>query len=409
MTAHGTSRPGGVVITAAAALAPIGFGLAEFKRGLRRSEHRLGEVTLFSEEPEAKGLRGGELTGFDPKAIMAAKGLRYMDRNTLIILSCMKLDLETVLAQLGEREQVGFTIGTTYGSLRSQIDFPVTYLTQGFKALNAMDFPNMVINAPPSQGNIWWELPHSSTTISNAFTAGVDAVVFATDMIRTGQARQMIAGGSDEFSLHTALAFARRGLASASGQVRPFDARHDGTLLGEGAAMVLLEERAIAEQRGASIRAEVLGSGSTFDGRSEFAFHPEGEGAAHAMQLALEEAGITADQVDFIAASANGSPEGDRMEARAIERVFGARGRQVPVVAYKSYVGECFGATGAMQIVAALCDLEDGIISATCGYGSGSEGLNVTRTPVTGASPKVVMVNSFGYTGHNSSLILRKA
>jgi 3-oxoacyl-[acyl-carrier-protein] synthase II len=396
-----------VVITGVAALTPIGFGYGEMKRGLRRSESRLGRLRLFEGQPVAEKLRGGELLDFDAKAILGRKGLRNKDRNTLIVLSCIQLDLAEALSDISSPEQVGLTVGTTFGSLTSQVSFTTTYIEKGFRALNAMEFPNMVINAPPSQGNIWFDLAASSTTIANGFTAGLDAIIFSADQIKTGRARHLVAGGADEFSLHIALAFERTGLSSPSGRLSPFDTERDGTLMGEGAAMLLLESRATAEQRGATVRAEILGYGSAFDGGLDYGFSEDGAGAVRAMRQALDAAGIEPSEVDFIAASGNGSPVGDRMEATAIREVFGQHAGNVPVVAYKSYWGECYSATGAMQVAAALADLEDGVVSATCGFRDGGEGLNITRQPVAGLRPRTALVNAFGYTGQNSSLVLR--
>lgn len=396
-----------VVITGVAALTPLGFGYRELKRGLRRSEARIGPLSLFSGVSGAEGLYGGELPGFDPKLILGAKGLRNKDRNTLLVLACIELDLAREIEAINSPETVGLTVGTTFGSLASQVAFTETYLKEGFRALNAMDFPNMVINAPPSQGNIWFDLAASSTTISNGFTAGLDAITFSADQIRAGRATHVIAGGADELSLHLALAFERAGLASRRRRVAPLDQGRDGTLLGEGAAMVLLESRETAARRGARVVAEVLGYGSSFDGTLDYAFNAEADGAERAMREALDEAGVEPGDVDFIAASANGSVDGDRMEAVAIERVFEAHASSLPIVAYKSYWGDCYSASGAMQVAAALADLEDGVISATCGIEAPEAGLALTRRALLDRAPSTVLVNSFGYTGQNTSVVLR--
>lgn len=407
-----TSRFSDIVVTGVSILSPIGFGYDAMKRGLRRSESRIGKLTQFPELPETMALLGAELNGFDPKDILGAKGLRLKDRNTLIVLSCLQLGLGDAIKAINQPEKVGLVVGTTFGSLKSQIDFTATYIRDGFKALNAGEFPNMVINSPPSQGNIWFDLAHSSTTISNAFTAGLDALIYAADMLKTGHANHMVAGGADEFSVPMALAMQRRGMASQHGVVRPFDAKRDGMLMGEGAAMLLLETRAAAEARGAKVLAEICGYGASFDGKDGFLYNTEADGATYAMMAALESSGLSVKEIDFVAASANGHRDGDAMEASALARVFGSRLTDLPIVAYSGYWGNAYGASGAMQLVAALADIDDDTISSTCGFQQQAQHdpkLWVTKEPVKGKKPKTAMINSFGITGHNAAMIIRKA
>lgn len=395
------------VVTGVAAQTPIGLGYQAMKQGLRKSEPSVAQLSQFGDEPAASSLWGAELREFDAKTILGKKGLRNKDRNTLIVLSCIQMDLASHIEAIGQPDDVGLVLGTTFGSLASQVSFTANYIKGGFRAVNAMEFPNMVINAPPSQGNIWFDLAASSATISNGFTAGLDAVIFAADQIVAGRAKHLIAGGSDELSLHLTLAFDKAGLTSPSHRLAPLGDSRDGTLVGEGAAMVLVESREIAQRRGARVLAEILGHGSTFDGGMDYGFNPKADGASGAMHTALSRAGLRPQDIDFIAASANGSRDGDQMEIEAIHRVFGADAAKVPVVAYKSYFGECFAATGAMQLAAALADLEDGVISKTCGFGGGAHGLRVTSEPLALPKATTVMINSFGYSGQNSSLILR--
>ena len=255
-------------ITEVAAFAPIGAGFAAFKKGLRRSEHRFGPVSEPLKEEWQGDLFGAELTDFEPAEILGRKGLRHKDRNALILLCCMQMDLAETLQSVEDPHDVGLAVGTTFGSLGHQIDFTRRYVRDGFRALNAMQFPNMVINVPPSQANIWFNLTHSSTTISNGFTAGLDAIVFAADAILVGRAQRIIAGGSEDFLTQLAAGFKRRGWSPEAATVTPFSPNQSGTLLGEGAGLVMLESEAAAKQRGAAIRARILGYGSSLMGHS---------------------------------------------------------------------------------------------------------------------------------------------
>lgn len=397
-----------VVITAVGAITALGVGFDALKAGLRRGKPCLGPVSLFPDEPEARQLRAGQVTDFDPKLVLGSKGLRNKDRLTLLLLGSIGVDLAGAIEAIGDPKAIGLVAGTTFSSLTSQIEFTSIYERDGVRALNAMAFPNMVLNTPPSQANIWFDLEGSSTTLTNGFTAGLDALMFASDQIRCGRAVHMVAGGADDLALAALRAFERRRLLSASGQLRPLDEQHDGTLLGEGAAVMLLEQRAAAEHRGAEIVAEVLGYGSAFDGSAEPGYSASAAGASQAMQIALDDAGLAPEQIDFLSASASGIPSGDEMEERAIHRVFGDHVASLPVVAYSSYWGNCLGASGAMQAAAAVADLRDGVVSATCGFERGSGQLATCTAALAAPAARVAMINAFGLTGTNSSLILRR-
>jgi len=371
-------------------------------------EPQLGPITLFPEERTAQELRGGQITDFDPKLALGSKGLRNKDRLTLLLLGSIGVDLADAIEAIGDPKAIGLVAGTTFSSLTSQIEFTSTYERDGVRALNAMAFPNMVLNTPPSQANIWFDLQGSSTTLTNGFTAGLDALMFASDQIRCGRAVHMVAGGADDLALAALRAFEARRLLSPSGQLRPLDEQHDGTLLGEGAAVMLLEGREAAQRRGAEMVAEVLGYGSAFDGSPDPGYSASAEGASQAMRTALHDAGLGPEQIDFVSVSASGIPAGDDMETRALHQVFGARATSLPLVAYSSYWGNCLGASGAMQTAAALADLADGVVSATCGLQRSAGKLAAAATPQAAPNARVTMINAFGLTGTNSSLIVRK-
>lgn len=404
-----------VVITGAAALTPIGLGFEALRRGLRQGEPRLAPLATLGDATPEPPLWGGELSAFDAEAMLGARGLRNKGRASLFVIACLQLEFGPQLAALGPREELGLVVGTAFGCYSSQIAFSTTYQRGGFRGVNALDFPNMMINAPASQSNIWFELTHSSTTVANDATSGLDALLFAADQIACGRASCVIAGGVEAINVHLALALQRGGFCSPSARLLPFDGRRDGTLPGEGAGLLVLESRERAEGRGARVLGQVLGAGAAFSGQTAFCEPNDPATAARAMTQALQAAAIGPEQVDFVAAAGNGAVVADRTEAQAIAQVFGARAAALPVVAYKSYWGESYGASGAMQAVAALADLQDGVISATCGFegGGGFEGgelgLAVSGQARAGLAPRTVLVNSISYAGNCSSLVLRRA
>lgn len=402
-------RPSDVVITGATALTPIGLGFEALRRGLRRGEPRLAPLTTLGDATPDPSLVGGELLDFDAEATLGARGLRNKGRASLFVIGCLQLEFGPQLAALGPREEVGLAIGTAFGCYGSQIAFSTTYQRGGFRGVNALDFPNMMINAAASQANIWFELPHSSTTVANDATSGIDALLFAADQIACGRASCVIAGGVEAINAHLALALRRGGFCSASAQLRPFDGQRDGTLPGEGTGLLVLESRERAQRRGAPVLAELLGGGSAFSGQTGFYEADDPSTLARAMTQALRAAAVAPEQVDFVAAAGNGAVVADRSEAAAIHRVFGERASALPIVAYKSYWGESYGASGAMQAVAALADLQDGVISATCGFAGGDLQLAVSNRARPGLAPKTVIVNSVSYAGNCSALVLRRA
>lgn len=402
-------RENDVVITGAAAMTPIGLGFEALRRGLRRGEPRLAPLVTLGDATPDPPLWGGELVDFDPEAALGARGLRNKGRASLFVIACLQLDFGPQLAALGPREELGVAIGTAFGCYGSQIAFSTTYQRDGFRGVNASDFPNMMINAPASQSNIWFELTHSSSTVANDATSGLDAILFAADQIACGRASCVIAGGAEAINAHLALGLLRGGFCSPSQQLRPFDERRDGTLPGEGTGLLVLESRARAEARGAPVLGQVLGGGAAFNGQLAYREPDDASTLARAMTEALAAARLAPEQVDFVAAAGNGAVVADRTEAVAIARVFGPRVATLPVVAYKSYWGESYGASGAMQAVAALADLQDGVISGTCGYQGSDLGLALSAQARSGLAPRTVLINSVSYAGNCSSLVLRRA
>lgn len=394
-----------VVVSAAGAFSALGLGLAATRAGLRAGRSAIRPVPAWADEHDLADLPAACLPAIDPKTVLGGKGLRDKDRMTTTLLCCIEADLGAPLALLPERDDIGLVLGTSFSSLASQIGYTWAYEQGGSRALNTTTFPNMVLNTAASQANIWFGLTGSCATLTSGFTAGLDAVAFAADQVRAGRARQMIAGGVDELVPVCARAYARRGQLTR-GAMRPLDGHHDGLALGEGAAVVLVERAEDARRRGAPVFGELLGYASSFAGRPRAGFCADG--AIRAMRGALDAAAIDPEDVDFVAVSANGHPPSDELEREALEQVFGGALPELPLVAYKSYFGDCLSASGALQLVAALVDLEDGIVSATCGFEQGHPQMRALTTPLGGTRPAVALINAFGCTGSFTSLVVRR-
>jgi 3-oxoacyl-[acyl-carrier-protein] synthase II len=254
-----------------------------------------------------------------------------------------------------------------------------------------MEFANSVINAASGQTAIWHNLWGVNATISGGAASGAQAIAYATDLIRTGRARSLLAGGVDELCFESAYGFYRVGLlyepgAADAPPAPPFDARRSGLALGEASAFLMLEDAEAAAARGATVLAEVRGHGDAYDesrGQDE-----EGTAAAleRAVEIALELSGLTAAELSCVSASANGDPRGDRGEAIGLARALGEAAARLPVVAIEAMLGETLGASGALQAVTLIESLRTGTLPGTAGLEETEAGFPLGRVTAECAS-----------------------
>jgi 3-oxoacyl-(acyl-carrier-protein) synthase len=272
-----------------------------------------------------------------------------------------------------------------------------------------MDFPNTVINSAAGQAAIKFKLGGVNSTICGGGAAGLYALHYAAEFLRLGRARILLAGGAEELSEESFLGFRKNALTSPSGSLHPFDSTRDGTISGEGAALLILESADTARTRGAQPWAEITGFGSAHDAHSTHAFDVRAEGATEAIQMALESAGIEPAQIACIISSASGSPAGDEMEARALTNVFGGRLAEIPVCAPKAALGETLGAAGALGALIAALALRRQCVPPTPGAGTtdGFDGIRIADREE--AFPgDYALVNAFSCDGNNAAMVLRR-
>jgi 3-oxoacyl-(acyl-carrier-protein) synthase len=270
-----------------------------------------------------------------------------------------------------------------------------------------MEFPNTVINSPAGQAAIKHRLRGINSTISAGIVSGLYAIHYAMESLRFGRARALLAGGVEELCEESYLGFTKAGWTSPTGFLRPFSVSRDGTIVGEGSAVWMLETEEGARARGAQPLLELCGFGSAHDADSLDSYSVRADGATEAIRLALDAAAIEPESIAFVIASANGNRAGDCMEARALERVFGRRLAEIPVCAPKAAFGECLGASGAMLAVTAGIALNRGCIPPTTGFQACEFGLRLSREPqaVTG---DYALVNCFGCDGNNAALVVKR-
>jgi 3-oxoacyl-[acyl-carrier-protein] synthase II len=398
-----------VVVTGAGAISPVADSPAGLTAALREGKSGLKPVELFP--LDGLGPRqAGEIRPFDPRQHLGDRNLRPVDRTSRLLLVAAGQALEAAgwTEERRAAHELGLVVGTTFCSVRTIAEFDRRGLQLGPSHASPMDFANSVINAAAGQAAIWFGLRGVNSTISGGEASGLQALAYAADLIRTGRAEALLAGGVEELCYESFLGFLRAGrLASGDGERPiPFDARRNGFALAEGAGLLLLEDAGSAARRGAPVLAEVLGHGEAF------AVSPredEVSGAvARAVRLALADAATAPEEVDCLFASANGSPAGDRCEALGVAEALGARAGDLPVAAVKGMLGEALGASGGFQAVALLGALDDGTVPGIPGLEALEEGF-----PLGGVSPQSrrtevrrALVNAVGSDGHCCAVVL---
>jgi len=403
-----------VVITGLGVLASSGIGKEAFWESLKNGTSGIKPITLF-DVSKTRCKLAGEISDFKPADYLGPKGLRNLDRVTKLALVAAKLSIDDSGIQITGEDGVNFgvALGATLGSVWSISEFDKVALRDGPRGVNPAHFPNTVINSPASQISIKFNIKGFNTTISSGFSSSLDAIGYAIDFIRLGRVSTVLAGGVEELCLQTFLGFYKIGHLAGSriGKKEincPYDKRRNGIVLGEGAAILMLEELEHAKSRSARIYGEVLGYGTTFDLKSKNIYNPKGAGAAEAIMETLDDAGASVKDIDYISSTANSTLDCDVMETRAIKRVFGKQAYKIPMSTVKSVIGECFSASGALGAAASILTLREKLIPPTINFKVRDErcDLNYVVSEYKKCKVRNVLINSSTPTGVNSSLML---
>jgi 3-oxoacyl-[acyl-carrier-protein] synthase II len=360
---------------------------------------------------------GGEIADFDAARYLGQRNLRPLDRTSRLVASAAQLALDDTgwFADMRNREEVGLVLGTMFCSVHTISEFDRRALTAGPAYASPMDFSNTVINAAAGQTAIVHNLRGVNTTISTGVTSGLMAISYATDLIRTGRSRALLAGGADELCFESFYGFDRAGLLCRSDTGAgdfpiPFDARRNGLALGEGAALLMLEDAASARERGSRVLGEIRGHGSSYDCSRGHDDKESVEAVATAIRQALHDAFMLPHEIDCLSASANGSQLGDRHEAYGVFAGLNGQSHRLPVTAIKSMLGETLGASGPMQVVALLETMRDGVLPGIPQLETIEEGfpLEMARSESDQAAVIHGLINSVGLDGNCCSLILAR-
>ncbi|MBN2439260.1 MAG: beta-ketoacyl-[acyl-carrier-protein] synthase family protein [Deltaproteobacteria bacterium] len=398
-----------VVVTGLGTVNAVAGNPREFAAALRNGVCGIGPITLF-DTAAFRTHNGAQVKDFRPReAIPRGLPLKRMSRSDLLALAAtfqalVQAGLDPVPEAL--REEMGVVIGGGAGGLLEAEDFFRDYLLKAGRAARFSRLSPVSCAATANRLTTQLGLYGPKATIMTACSSGATAVGLGSDLIRSGAARAMIAGGTEPLCRMTFAAF--NALKAVDPEYcRPFSGNRAGLTLGEAAGILILESLAAAKERGARILAEVLGYGVTCDAHHMTAPDVGASGAVRAMQAALADAGLPPESVDYINAHGTATPPNDLMETRAIKEVFGPRSRRIPVSSTKSMHGHTLGAAGALEAVVSILAVTEGFIPPTinCETPDPSCDLDYVTEGARSIAPDVVLSNTFAFGGNNTTVI----
>jgi 3-oxoacyl-[acyl-carrier-protein] synthase II len=405
-----------VVVTGMGVLTPIGSGAAAFAQGLREGRDGVAPIQGF-EAGRHRVRVAAELRGFAPERLLSEEERALSSRATQMTrvaaaeaLLSAGLDLERE-----DRARIGVILGTDLGGMPAAstgyeaLHHP--YRRRGPAGLRAWKtlLLDSFICSVADQLALHHQLYGTTLVVSTACSAGIHALGIGADAIRRGDAEVMLVGGVDPLSEMPQAGFGvLRSLASDG--IRPFDRERDGTVLGEAAAVLVLESASHARRRGARVRAEVAGYGSSTDAYHMTRPDDTGRGPARAMAMALADAGVAPEEIGYVKAHGTATPANDVIETRALKLVFGA-GTQVPVSSVKSMIGHSLGASGAVEAVAAILALEGQFLPPTLHLEHPDPECDLDYVPCASRAHafESVLANAFGFGGNNASMVFLRA
>lgn len=404
-----------VVITGAGCITPNGNDLPSTWESMLAGRAGAGKITSF-DTSEFKVKIAAEVKGFDGAAIFGSREARRMDRYTQFALVATQEAIQNAQLHIDEsnRDRIGALIGTAIGGMGTLYEQTVLMLERGPSRVSPFLIPMMLPDTAGGMVAIQYGIRGPNMSVVTACATGTNALGEAAEIIRRGQADVMLAGGSEAailpisiagLGVMTALSTRNDEPQRAS---RPFDRERDGFVMGEGAAVLVLESLEHARQRGAAILGELCGYGTTNDAYHISAPAENGAGAARCMQLALEDASLAPAQIDYINAHGTSTPLNDKSETAAIKQIFGEQAYQIPISSTKSMTGHLLGASGAVEAVVCLMVLQKQMLPPTINYEFPDPDCDLDYVPnyARPATVRRAMSNSFGFGGHNATIIL---
>ncbi len=406
-----------VVITGMGAVTPLGLGVGATWRAMVEGRSGIGPITRFDVSAFDSRI-AGELKGFDPGEYMDRKEAKRADPFTQYAIAAAKEAMEQSGLDTSEQNgnRIGCIIGSGIGGLTTWEAQHSILLEKGPSRVSPFFIPMMIADMASGQVSMIHGTRGTNYAIVSACASGAHAIGEASRMIRLGELDAAIAGGSEATVTPMALAgfCSLKALSTRNDEPerasRPFDRERDGFVLGEGAAVLILESESHAKARGAVILAEVAGYGSTADAHHITAPAPGGEGAARAMALALRSAGARPEEIDYINAHGTSTQLNDKFETMAIHAVFGEHARKLGISSTKSMTGHLLGGAGAVEMVATVMTVRESLLPPTINLENADPECDLDYVPnqARRATVRLALSNSFGFGGHNVALAVRK-
>ena len=406
-----------VVVTGIGVIAPNGTGIENFWNSLVHGQSAVRKITHF-EASSYPCQVAAEVPDFDPTDYMDPKTAKRLDRFAQFALAASKMAAEnsTLNLDLEDRQRTGVIIATGIGGGECKENQYVIFMEKGIKRVSP--FAAIMICTHSAAGIISCELgiKGPNTTVSSGCTSGHDAIYSAHNAITLGDADIMFVGaGEAPITPYITSLFCACGLLSRSNGdprrvIKPYDIRGDGTVLGEGGAIIVLEELQHALKREAKIYGEILGYGSCNEAYNIFKIDPDGEATAIVMKKAIEKAQLRVEDIDYINAHGNGAPEYDLNETVAIKKVFGDLAYRIPVTSIKPVTGQSFSVTGILQMITCLLVIQHGIIPPTINHTTPQLNCDLDYVPNSFREKEVniALMNSLGYGGGHTALIVSR-
>jgi 3-oxoacyl-[acyl-carrier-protein] synthase II len=407
-----------VVITGMGLITSLGENVDEVWDALCAGKSGIRNITRwdFSKFPVRFG---GECSNFD----VTSYGVEHREAKRLdrfgqfgIAASVNAVKDSGIDFDKEDRYRCGVLIGSGIGGIETLEEQNKILIERGINRVSPFTVPRLMVNAASGNVSIMMGLNGPNTAVATACATGANAIGDAARFIQYDQADVMIAGGSEAAlcSLGMASFIAARALSTRNDEPtkasRPWDKGRDGFVMAEGAGVVILEEYEHAKQRGAKIYAELIGYGMSADAHHITAPHEDGRGASKAMQFALKDAGVAPDQVDYINAHGTSTPLGDLAETKAVKSTFGEYAKKLPVSSTKSQMGHLLGASGGVEAIVTAMTIHRNLIAPTINLDDPEDECDLDYVPHKARDKRVTiaMSNSFGFGGHNASLLLRK-
>ena len=405
-----------VVVTGLGAVTPIGNTVDEFWTGIKEGKVGIGAITKF-DASDFKVKIAAEVKGFSAKERLDAKSAKRMEPFSQYAVAAAKeaFDDAGINMENEDSYRVGVIVGSGIGSLQCVETNYEKILTKGPSRVHPLMVPLMISNMAAGNISIQLGLKGKCTNVVTACASGTHCIGDALRAIQYGDADVMVAGGTEAAICPTGIAgFAALTALSTNDDPmrasRPFDVDRDGFVLGEGAGVVVLEELEHAKARGAHIYAELVGYGATGDAYHITSPAEDGEGAAMAMKLAMQEADVKPEQIDYVNAHGTSTHHNDLFETKAIKLALGEAAKNVSVNSTKSMIGHLLGAAGGVEFVVCVKSIQEGFIHQTMGTENVDPECDLDYTVGAPVEKDVnyVLTNSLGFGGHNATLLVRK-